>query len=54
MTSIKLKIMTRAASLRMAQGDDLEAILAAWPALTDEDREQIRASLGVKKGGGEE
>lgn len=45
MTSIKLKIMTRAAALRMEQGEDLEAILAAWPALTDEDKAQIRAAL---------
>lgn len=45
MSVIKLKIMARAAALRMAAGEDLETILASWPALTDEDRALIRAEL---------
>lgn len=51
MTSVKMRIMMRAAALRMAKGEDLEAILAAWPALTAEDREKIRAVLAPEKGG---
>lgn len=46
MTKIKLKVMVRAAQLRISAGETLEDVLASWPALTDDDKDQIRAELG--------
>ena len=41
MSAVKLKIMVKACKLRMAAGEDLEDILASYPALTEEDKDQI-------------
>ena len=45
MTAVKLKIMVKACKLRMAVGEDLEDILASYPALTEQDKEQIRQQI---------
>ena len=45
MTARKLGIMVAACRLRMAAGKKLEEILAAWPALDEEDKEQIRMAV---------
>ena len=42
MTGIKLNIMKRACIIRMKAGESLDGILASYPALTDEDKQQIR------------
>lgn len=50
MTTIKLGIMTAACRLRMASGKEMEEILAAWPALDQEDKEQIRIAVDPQRG----
>ncbi len=45
MSGIKLKIMVQACKIRMAAGEDLEDILNSYPALTEEDKNQIRAQI---------
>ncbi len=45
MNAIKLRIMVRACKLRMATGELLDDILAAYPALTEADCAQIRAEI---------
>ena len=54
MTPIKLKIMIKATELRMGKGEALEDILTGWPALTEDDKAQIRAAVEVapESGGG--
>lgn len=44
MTGIKLKIMISAVKIRMRSGETLEAILESYTALTEEDKESIRAA----------
>ena len=45
MSAIKLKIMVKAVRIRLANGEELEDILASYPALTEEDKQQIRDAL---------
>ena len=45
MTAIKLKIMVRACKIRIEAGEALDDVLATYPALTEDDREQIRAEI---------
>lgn len=45
MTGIKLKIMVSAVKIRMKSGESLEEILQSYTALTDEDKESIRAAV---------
>ena len=45
MTAIKLKIMISAVKIRMKAGENLKDILAGYTALTDEDKESIRAAV---------
>lgn len=45
MTGIKLKIMVSAVKIRMKAGESLEGILQSYTALTDEDKENIRAAV---------
>ena len=45
MTGIKLKIMISAVKIRMKAGEALEDILSSYTALTDEDKESIRAAV---------
>ena len=44
--SIKLRVMCRAVKIRMANGEDLESILATYPKLTDEEKQIIRKEVG--------
>lgn len=48
MTKIKLRLMVRAVQLRMESGESIEEVLESWPALTDMDKEQIRAEIVVE------
>lgn len=45
MTDLQLRIVARAARIRVGLGMDLDEVLACWPALTDEDRAKVRAML---------
>ena len=45
MTAIKLKIMISAVKIRMKAGEALEDIMTSYTALTDEDKESIRAAV---------
>lgn len=45
MTGIKLKIMVSAVKIRMRSGESLEDILESYVALTDEDKDSIRAAV---------
>ena len=45
MTGIKLKIMVSAVKIRMKAGESLEEILDSYTALTDQDKESIRAAV---------
>lgn len=41
----KIRIMVRVARRRIAAGETIEDILKAWPALTDEEKEEIKANV---------
>lgn len=43
--SAKIRIMVRVAKRRMAEGEDIETILAGWPKLTDEEKQEIRDAV---------
>ena len=43
--SAKIRIMVRVAKRRMAEGEDIETILAGWPKLTDEEKKEIRDAV---------
>ena len=43
--SIKCKIILRACRIRMARGEQLDAILASYPALAPAEASAIRAAL---------
>lgn len=45
MTAIKLKLMARAALIRMNAGEKLEDILTGWPALSEAERGEIRGAV---------
>lgn len=45
MTEYALRVFVRVISRRLAQGETLDEILASYPNLTDEDKEQIREAL---------
>lgn len=45
MTDLQLRIIARAARIRVGLGMDLDDVLACWPALGDEDRAKVRAML---------
>ena len=40
--SLKMRIMVRAVQTRLNNGEELEAVLASYPRLTNEERELIR------------
>ena len=48
----RLIIMTRACRIRIQRGEELEAILASYTALTESDKAQIRAAVAPESGGG--
>ena len=41
----KIALFIRVANRRVAAGEDLETILAGWPKLTDEEKQEIRNSI---------
>lgn len=43
--SLKMKIMLRAVKIRMEQGEELEAILASYPKLTEAEKQQLREAV---------
>ena len=43
--SIKTKIMMRAVKIRTEAGEDLEAVLASYPRLSDSDKQLIREAM---------
>lgn len=51
MTAAQLRIMVRAAQIRLAQGETIDTVLDAWPALSEADKVQIRAAVGAVEGG---
>lgn len=47
MNSLKIKIMVKATKLRLGAGEKLENILNGWPALSKEDKNQIRSAVSA-------
>ena len=45
MSNSALRIFVRVVERRMKLGEDLEDILNSYPALTEEDKEQIREAV---------
>lgn len=45
MTDLQLRIIARAARIRVGLGMDLDDVLAYWPALSDEDEAKVRDML---------
>lgn len=43
--NLKLKIMLKAAKIRMEKGEELEAVLQSYPKLTEEEKEALRKEL---------
>lgn len=43
--SAKIRVMVRVARRRIAEGEDLEAILESWPKLTEEEKQEIRNAV---------
>ena len=48
LSNLKIKIMVRAFSIRIKNGEDFADIAADYPALTTDDLEAIRAALNVE------
>jgi uncharacterized protein (DUF433 family) len=42
MTELKMKIMVKAVNIRLAGGEEMETILASYPALTEEEKAHLR------------
>lgn len=51
MTDMQLRIVARAARIRVGLGMSLDEVLAYWPSLTDEDKAKVRVMLDVLEGG---
>ena len=47
LNALKLRIMTRAFGIRIANGEDFADIAADYPALTTDDLEAIRGALNM-------
>lgn len=47
--TIRLIIMMRACCIRMQRGETLEDILSSYPALTEDDKSQIRSGTMPKE-----
>lgn len=45
LSNVAMRIMIRAAKIRMNRGEELEDILAGWMKLTEEDKDLIRAEV---------
>ena len=48
LSNLKLKIMVRAFSIRIKNGEDFADIAADYPAMTTDDLEAIRAALNLE------
>ena len=44
--SAMIRVMVRVAKRRIADGEDIETILAGWPKLTDAEKQEIRDAIG--------
>lgn len=44
--SAMIRVMVRVAKRRMADGEDIETILAGWPKLSEEEKQEIRDAIG--------
>ena len=42
MTKLEMKLLQKVAKRRVAQGENIDDILADWTKLTDEERDEIR------------
>lgn len=51
MTDVQLKVIARAARIRVGRGMSLDEVLSHWPSLTDEDKAKVRVMLDVLEGG---
>lgn len=45
LSKVNMRIMVKAAKIRMSRGEELEDILSGWMKLTEEDKELIRAEV---------
>ena len=45
MTKIQLTIITKAAAIRVARGEEVDAVLASYTKLTDEERAAIKEEI---------
>ena len=45
MTKIQLTIITKAAAIRVARGEKVDAVLASYTKLTDEERAAIKEEI---------
>lgn len=45
MTDVQLRVIARAARVRVGLGLTLDEVLARWPALSGDDRAKVRAML---------
>lgn len=43
--SAKIRLMVRVAKRRVAAGESIDEVLAGWPALSDDEKEQIREAV---------
>lgn len=43
--SAMIRVMVRVARRRMADGEDIETILAGWPKLSEEEKQEIRNAI---------
>lgn len=48
LNNLKLRIMVRAFRIRISNGESFKDIAADYPALTTDDLEAIRATIGVE------
>ena len=53
LNTLKLKIMVRAFRIRIKNGESFEDIATDYPALTDDDLQDIREALNGNRGRGE-
>jgi len=47
MTAIQKKVIMAGIKIKLARGEDLEAILTTYVNLTDEEKQEIKTSLEV-------
>jgi hypothetical protein len=47
MSAIQKKVIIAGIKIKLARGEDLESILEMYVNLTDEEKQEVRVSLGV-------